>query len=385
MRRLLWCFALGLLLTGPTAARTPNPPRPDPRVPGTGHHPPHRLGAPTPWEGVGPVPDYAMLGWVVTHERLAVRAPQLVHTLDRLLGERHVREQYVTDSPTKADGVIWLRDHQPIYVRQRNGILKALRPLHAIRQRLSWIPPAPVPSFLVERLPLVHENGNLVATRRHVFVSTRLTVENAEYPKLPALQALGQRARTRIETLAVLAEAFDRPAEDIIVLPHMPFEVTGHIDMFLMALDDDTLLVPLLGREALHLAEAGEATRVAAAIATFLDDTAHRVRALGYTVLRPPILAPPLTLSIDDGNMDPAVISPTNGLLLRTRRDAVALMPRLDTAPRPPRTEALARRYQLTWARLLATRGWRTELVDVADLSHLRGLVRCVTAVVPAP
>ena len=97
------------------------------------------------------------------------------------------------------------------------------------------------------------------------------------------------------------------------------------------------------------------------------------------------MLPPTLTLSIDDGNMDPAVISPTNGLLLRTRRDAVALMPRPDTAPRPPHSDALARRYAKAWARALSAHGWRSEFVDVADLSQLRGLVRCVTAVVPAP
>lgn len=385
MRPLPWGLSLCLLLAGAALGRTPNPPRPDARAPGSGHPQPHRLNTPTPWDGVGPVPDYALLGWVVTHERLAVRAPDLVRTLDRLLGDRHVREQYITDVPAKADGVIWLRDHQPIYVRQRNGILKALRPLHLIRQRLSWVPPEPVPSFFVERLPLLHENGNLIATRRHVFVSARLMVENAEYPRLPTLQALGQRARSRGETLAVLAEAFDRPVEDIVVLPHMPHEVTGHVDMFLMAVDDQTLFVPAVPPEALRLAEPGEPTQIAHAIATFLDETAKRVGALGYTVVRPPMLPPTLTLSIDDGNMDPAVISPTNGLLLRTRRDAVALMPRPDTAPRPPHSDALARRYAKAWARALSAHGWRSEFVDVADLSQLRGLVRCVTAVVPAP
>jgi hypothetical protein len=385
VRRLPWGLFLCVLLVGTALGRTPNPPRPNARAQGSGHPQLHQLSAPAPWDGVGPVPDYALLGWVITHERLAVRAPELVRTLDRLLGERHVREQYITDVPAKADGVIWLRDHQPIYVRQRNGILKALRPLHIIRQRLSWVPPEPVPSFFVERLPLLHENGNLVATRRHVFVSARLTVENAEYPRLPALQALGQRARARGETLALLAEAFDRPAEDIVVLPHMPHEVTGHVDMVLMAIDDDTLLVPALLPEALRLAEPGEPAAIAGKVAVFLDETAKAVKALGYAVVRPPMLPPTLTLSIDDGNMDPAVISPTNGLLLRTRRDAAALMPRPDTAPRPPRTDALARRYAKTWTRMLRAHGWRTELVDVAELSSLRGLVRCVTAIVPAP
>lgn len=383
--RLPWSLALCLLVSGGAFARTPTPPRPDARAPGTGLPPPLRAGVPTPWDGVGPVPDYALLGWVVTHERLSVRAPELVRTLDRLLGDRHVREQYITDVPAKADGVIWLRDHQPIYVRQRNGILKALRPLHIIRQRLSWLPPAPVPDFFVERLPLLHENGNLVATRRHVFVSARLTVENAEYPKMRSLEALGQRARTRPESMAVLAEAFDRPAEDIVVLPHMPHEVTGHVDMFLMAIDDDTLLVPALRPEGMKFAEAGEATEVAKAIARFLDETADRVGALGYTVLRPPMLPPTLTLSVDDGQLDPAVISPTNGLLLRTRRDAVAVMPRPDTAPRPPRSDALARRYAKAWGRMLRAHGWRIDFVDVAELSRLRGLIRCVTALVPAP
>ena len=341
---------------------------------------------PDTFRRVGPVPDYAPVGYVVSHARLRQHAPRMAEALDRHLGARHVVETRQPSSADMPDNDLWLRDHQPIYVRNANGTLTAVRPLHPQPSRAQWMPLIPRPSILTKRLPLVHENGNLVTTGRHVFVSERIFDDNARSTVEPELTAGGYLPRSSDATLGVLADALGRPVEDFVILPRMPSEATGHVDLLLMPLDDHTIVVPRIPAQALRAPTTPGEQRLALQTRDFLDQVADTVEALDYRAVRLPMLPPIAVPSVDrPGEVVPAYLSPANGLLLRTARDAVVLMPSIDPAQLEPSERALNEEYVDEWRVGLRKHGWKMEAVDIGDLLPYLGLVRCVTAVVPAP
>ena len=78
----------------------------------------------------GPVPDYAPMAAVWTHPQLMTIGAALPGALDEILHDRHQVDDY---NPPKAEGdyvegqvedeqdgtLVWLRDYQPIYVRDK--------------------------------------------------------------------------------------------------------------------------------------------------------------------------------------------------------------------------------------------------------------------------
>jgi hypothetical protein len=363
----------------------------------------------------GPVADFAEADFIATHFELEEVTHELPKALSAILGPRHVVERYapheVAETPAGVGGevdttLLWMRDYQPLFVRRADGSLKVLRYLSPNPNRTRYEPlgldPPPVGAgrrlfypepgqpnrgrwLFTETLPLVHENGNLVSTGRYVFVTQRIFEDNGRPPEAPHLAQFGYKARTPMEVLDTLARALERPTSDIIVLPTMPGEATGHVDLFLMALGPKAVLVPEVRDEAIDLLTDEEEKALALDVRNFLDEQSAYLTRLGLTVRRLPMLPPLLMPSVDqDADQRDAVLySPANGLLVRLPGRAVALLPTFDAPDRPDAYRELNRRYQQTWAAFFRDRGWTPRLVDATLLGRYLGLFRCVTAMVP--
>jgi hypothetical protein len=358
----------------------------------------------------GPIPDFEPLGMVVTHDQVKPHAGELNRALDALLGPRHVVEHYdpcgaepgvdcVRWPPDKM--MMWARDYEPIYVRKADGRLKivhylspnpnrsrylevaARKPGHPLRALVQAADGRPAP--IVETMPLLHENGNLIANGRYVFISHRILEENTIVPPDKRLVDDGFARRTPEQIIAVLSQALERPASDIVVLPPLPQEQTGHVDMFLMALDRDTLIIPRIPREALDLTTPGMERDLGFETAVFLDHAAGVVQGLGLRVERLPMLPPVMTPSEDGvaGHVDPLYVTPTNGLLVRTRDKAAVLLPTFHVPPRGAAFNALRRDYEKEWTRFFKAHGWTPQFVDATEVAHRGGLFHCVTASIP--
>ncbi len=358
----------------------------------------------------GPVADFEPIAALVAHALVVELDPAFDRLLRELLGSRYYVE---TVDPCGTDAgrdcehwpadrmTLWARDYVPAFVRRADGRLKVVRYLSqnpnrtfylqtvAPRQRHplqhSLTPNATRPAALLETLPLIHENGNLVTNGTSLFLTARVLQENTIPPPDPHLPSLGFKRRSPDEIVATLARVFERPASDVIILPTLPGERTGHIDLFLMAVDRRTLLVPAVPPEALGHAVGPREQQLGITTALFLDRTAESLKALGFEVARLPMVAPVLTASIDgvESHIDPLHISPTNTLLLRTDQRAVAVLPSFAVAGRTAAFVAMQKRFEKQWAEFFRARGWETRLLDATPLARRGGLFRCVTAPIP--
>lgn len=370
----------------------------------------------------GPVPDFAPMLAVVTHVELDEIQPELSIALSTLIGPRHLVERFSGPSPlvlggwqppgVPDDSLLWIRDYQPLFIRTADGGLKVVRYLADNPNRARYLPSLsephqrplggfryfPAPGTVedgrwlrTETVPLIHENGNLVSTGRLVFLTEFVFEQNELGSDEPHLRAAGYRARSRAEVLELLSRAVERPREDIVVLPPMPGEDTAHVDMFLLALDEHTVLVPTIPEASLAPEMLSEQTRgVAPLTRTFLDERAAELESLGLVVERLPML-PPMALSedviTDDGEeLEPGmlVLSPTNVLLVNVDRERAVLLPRFDVSAFPARFRRLDDAYRQRWAELFQRYGWTPISVDATQLALGQGLFRCASFPVPA-
>jgi hypothetical protein len=344
-------------------------------------------------EPVGPIADYAPMAAIVTHDLLPSVAPGLPPKLTELLGARHVVAHHAWRSEEAAEEIdrsaLWMRDYEPIFVRDRDGSVRALRYLSANAHRSSFLFELGA-KLRTSELPILHENGNLIAVGDRVFVTEALVEHNAEAHSEKHLTAAGYRPRTRQELLQLLSAALGVAPARIVVLPRMPHEASGHVDQFLLALDDRTVIVPEIEPRALA-STAGREREVGGDVQAFLDEQAAALGALGLDVLRLPMLAPALSYEPNfqtGGNpaseaFELVLFTPSNMLLVQTDGRRVALLPGFINVAEEAMLAALIARYTRSWEEALAARGWETHVVDAAQLVGQLGLFRCVTAAVP--
>lgn len=376
--------------------------------------------------GGGPVADYDRIAGVALHRDTDDMAPELRPTLQRLIGRRLVVTSWTAlsrdpdDAPGELDGSLrWLRDYQPIYVRDAAGTLFAVRYLSENPNRSAfrtphrggarsgvrrkghdWMPTPEGGQWVATRtLPLLHENGNLLVVGRRVIVSEKLIADNAIERTEPHLVRAGYRARSRSQVIRLLAKTLLRSEEDILVVPPLPYEATEHVDVFLLPLDERTVMVPGIEERALALTPPA-AREVGEDVRDFLEDVATTLEEEGLRVRRWPMIPPAVALSTPDGHgvtaeeadeqdieadLELLVFSPANALLLNLEDNRVAVLPSFHAAFEDPKTVALSRQYTARWRRELRDRGFETALVDATDLVGYLGLIRCVTAPIPEP
>lgn len=336
---------------------------------------------------VGPVPDFAPLDEVRWHASLEMLAPDLPPLLTRLLGAAAVEESAEPDADRS---LVWMRDYHPMLVRQANGETKTVaylaenptRTRLLNRRRIGKVAHAPAD----QHVPLIHENGNLVTNGRLVFISDRIFQENAVERDDVVLAASGYRQRSPIEVVGLLAAALGRPRRDIIVLPSLPLEETQHVDVWLMFIDESTLIVPQVLPEGITRLPPDERP-AAEAVATFLDAQARDLGVHDLRIVRLPML-PPIIVTATDASEEPSdaealFLTPANGLLIAHGGTRVAVLPQFDMQALAPDMVDLQTAYEGIWEAELATYDWTVEFVDGTTLVRQLGLVRCVTAPIP--
>lgn len=361
----------------------------------------------------GPVADFEPVYEVMVHRQLEVVNTELATLLKVLLGERFSVETYdpgeVASECSESDRTLmWMRDYQPIYVRQPDGRLKSVRYLSTNPNRSRYLPKArsddghlrlrmtahgpfalpPVQDrrLPIEMLPLIHENGNLVSNGRFVFMTDLIFEDNRVAYEEPHLYASGYSARSDEEVLELLSTTFHRSVKEIIILKQMPGEATGHIDLFVLPIDEDTVAVPEVRKETFELLEEPIEIITAITVRRFLDGVATKLGELGLAVLRLPMVAPRVVETEDEigeEDWELAFFSPTNALLLRTGDTTHAILPTFGSDLFGDAYHAIQRRYEAEWTQRLAKQGWAAWLVDASMLGKYLGLHRCVTAVVP--
>jgi hypothetical protein len=121
----------------------------------------------------------------------------------------------------------------------------------------------------------------------------------------------------------------------------------------------------------------------------YLDAVALRLRRLGLTVLRvpmlPPLLMPAVDAEPDSGVQDAVYFSPANALLTVTPEAHLAWVAHMHDQLFDGRFAELNKRYRKDLGKVLSAYGFEPVFVEATELGRHLGLFRCVTAAVPAP
>lgn len=354
-----------------------------------------------------PVPDYGPLDRIITHAQLIDMAPAFARQLARKLGARHRAESYDPGEATEGDDAVdpgpaepgevgsdttllWMRDYQLLYARDRDARLRAFRTLSINPNRSDYVPPDPPGGELPTLLPLIHEQGNLVVVGDRVLVGERLIDDNdGRHAEESGVEGRGYRTRSRDEVIGMLAEALDVAPDHVVVLPGLPAEGTGHVDLVVLPLDDRTVLVPEIEPKAIKRLRAFTGQLIAYEARGYLDAVALRLQRLGLTVLRVPMLPPLLMPAVDaepeSGVLDAVYFSPANALLTVTPEAHTAWVAYMHDQLFDGRFAALNRQYRRDLSKVLSAHGYAPVFVEATELGRHLGLFRCVTATVPAP
>ena len=207
----------------------------------------------------------------------------------------------------------WVRDYAPLV-----GYQRALKPgdpsrlvlidqnYYPDRKSDDYLPTVISEMMLALRfsLPVYNEGGNFMTSGRHCLMTERVLEANTAQamtkdPKERVLDALDVEEYYRIAT----------GCERVTIFPRMPYEGTGHIDMWAKVIGDDLVVVSQLDGFAMQdpLPDLGErierdvrkpSDSVLSEVQSFLDARAQDFERLGFRVLRIamplPVALPPL-------------------------------------------------------------------------------------------
>ncbi|MFY7930870.1 MAG: agmatine deiminase family protein, partial [Oligoflexus sp.] len=258
---------------------------------------------------------------------------------------------------------VWARDWSPL------GALTPSGDLHLLD--LNYYPSRPADDSTgrtmagfkgVPRvsLPVYNEGGNFMANEDgDCLMTTRVTDANAEVFKTGDLI---------LDAVAVKSYYRDfAGCRQTTILPRMPNERTGHIDMWGKFLDNDTIIVGEISAETLSYARTSSDSNFATQIQSFLNKRASDLQQLGFDVVRIPMPLP-----------RPGLFrSYTNSLLV----NGTALIPQYQS--RSQADSALLADYETKVTEIYQAAGYRVVFIPSDELIAAGGAVHCVTMQIP--
>jgi agmatine/peptidylarginine deiminase len=184
---------------------------------------------------------------------------------------------------------VWTRDYAPLTAKDTDGALRLIDfNYYTYRQADDSIPSAMKRSLSMERisLPVYNEGGNfMINGRGDCLIGKRVLWANSA-PSHPRDLVLDEK---QIEDYFKNYGGCKRVA----FFHSMPYEQTGHIDIWAKFLDDNTIIVNELRDEVINLDVFNdEEKRKQREIKSFLDERASEIVRLGFKVMRTPLLAP---------------------------------------------------------------------------------------------
>lgn len=293
---------------------------------------------------------------------------------------------FIESRYSKSDSlVIWARDFAPLFGRTQKGDLRMLDFNYYEDRQSSDAVPGKIREFLknqniaAERIsiPLYLEGGNFMsAGNGKCFITDRVTEMNS------TARFADDKVYNENEIKNLLSDYAGCVETE--VFPRMPFEGTGHIDMWAKFLDPETVLVARYWDRSLALAykqsrEFGDKVKV---IQAYLDARALQLKKLGYNVVRIPSPLP--GENKDAGNTkDLRIKSFTNALLV----NGTAIVP--DYSQSNSIDDGLLKEYKNEVKLGFESAGpkrhtsWKVGFVGVDQLIFDGGAIHCITMQVP--
>lgn len=285
----------------------------------------------------------------------------------------------------------------------------------------------------VERLsvPLYLEGGNLLATRDGMCLTTERTIEaNSALPKAYIVDengmVLGEEGSAPVLEKQKIVHGyryFDRygvpkirtdeisltrteisdllkksaGCKQVVIVPKMPYETTGHIDMWAKALSDKIMLVSAIDSEVINRLKDKKLKSVATEVADYLDLRAEELSDLGFEVVRIPMPVPHFknASSLESGKEEYGFRSYTNSLILSTHQGRSILVPHYEKGrptqargseekdfPYPDQDHLVAMEQKVTTT--YSKFGFKVISVRADELLAYGGAIHCATMQLPA-
>ncbi len=250
-----------------------------------------------------------------------------------------------------------------------------------------------------EGKPLRDPDGNIVtaSSRARGRDGGGRSVKGTVYQDLNQLSQF--RTDDKVLTAKEISDYYRRYAgcKKMEILPRMPIEGTGHIDMWAKFLSDDTILVGEISSEQLKLAKNDEEASAGLAIQTYLEDVTHQLAELGFKLVKIPMPLPQALMREVNGvnGVDTWVIrSFTNSLLVKKAGVKTAIVPlyrKLVTGHsnsaaddyaltmEPYSDASLLRGYQEKVTDAYTKAGYNIDYIVSDDLILNAGAVHCTT------
>jgi len=219
-------------------------------------------------------------------------------------------------------------------------------------------------------VPVYNEGGNFMTNRNgDCLMTTRVTDANAE----------AYFADDMVLNATQIKDYYKRFAgcKRVEIFPRIPYERTGHIDMWAKFLDDDTVIVNEIRQEILDLAFYSSTNRAKAQnLKNYFDARAKDIASMGFEVIRIPMPAPLFSFSGD------LFRSYTNSLFL----NGTALIPRYELPHFDSHAvggeypdAALLAEYESEILGVYQKHGFETKWVNSDNLIPYGGAIHCIT------
>ncbi len=158
---------------------------------------------------------------VLLSDKLKDRFPKIEKSLSEILLSENITLKII---PNTAD--IWCRDYMPIQVNDEKFVQYIFSPDYLNKWPELITPPIDL------HFPIVHsslklDGGNLIKHKNKAIVSDKIYLENPHLDK--------------IAIRSIILE--DLEIDDLIVIPHQPYDVTGHADGMVRFIDEKTIFV----------------------------------------------------------------------------------------------------------------------------------------------
>lgn len=298
-------------------------------------------------------------------------------TLKNLLG-RDIEKVELVPQAKGGDLTVWARDWAPLGAL--SGSDKSDGPILVDFNYYPDRPSDDVTSISMEKsldydrvsVPVYNEGGNfMVNSRGECLMTSRVSEANEDAYTADDMILDDDEIKQYYKDFA--------GCEKVTIFPRMPYEGTGHIDMWGKFLDNDTVIVGDIQPETMRISriQGGYAESFSLRISQYLDDRTRDLQNLGYTVKRIPMPLPD----------NYAIRSYTNSLLV----NGVALVPRYEVGFDPDTygeyayyDENLQSEYESEVRRAYEASGFKVKFINSDELIAYGGAIHCVTMQLPA-
>lgn len=221
-------------------------------------------------------------------------------------------------------------------------------------------------------VPVYNEGGNFMNTRQgHCMMTTRVTDANAQAEQQDdyILDAADIKRLYQISS----------GCKEVTIFPRMPYEGTGHIDMWAKFLNDDTVIVSELRNEVVAL-YSGTYRNQALTVQKYFDDRAKEISSMGYRVIRIPSPGPVL------GGEQEIFRSYTNSITVNGN----VIIPRYITQMVGSSNgryfdNAFISKYEREVQKAYESAGYNAIWIESDDLIAIGGAVHCTTMQIARP